>query len=458
MVPAVERDLVALVGDLTKERRRAGADREGRQERPGQERADTVEPERIRAPHLEEKTRPERAPDRRARPVRAHGDEERGAEARAPEEVEQSRDTLREHVDPPPPGLAPQARLDGRADRVGHIRERPRLRAVANHRERLTAEELAHEDRDDAPAVQPVESRTVDVEVAENDDGEAHPREGEAEVLARGFRRRVAPAVDLCRAEHAVRVLVERHGGVPAVDLRGRAEDHLLLVTERRAEDLLGPVDVHREDLVRVADVVLDADHGRQVIDEIRPGDEPLEDGALEYRLADDPKFWVGSEMADLEIGRRVEHGHLVAPSEPRLREVRPEKARASRDEDLHAPSVTRAPGRRPRLSAHASAGSSAAPARWTRVSRSAPSPVATVIPREGRISSSVPGAAPLPSPGSTVPPHRKRRCGPSPTNAPGYGWATARIMLATRAAGHVHSTRPSSGRRRWNTLARAPS
>src|SRR5207249_2469078 len=83
-------------------------------------------------------------------------------------------------------------------------------------------------------------------------------------------------------------------------------------------------------------------------------GDEPLEDGALEYRLADDPKFWVGSEMADLEIGRRVEHGHLVAPSEPRLREVRPEKARASRDEDLHAPSVTRAPGRRPRLSAHA--------------------------------------------------------------------------------------------------------
>src|SRR5213076_3357002 len=114
---------------------------------------------------------------------------------------------LRPHVDRPPLGLAPQARLDGRADRVGHIRERPRLRAVANHRERLTAEELAHEDRDDAPAVQPVESRTVDVEVAENDDGEAHPREGEAEVLARGFRRRVAPAVDLCRAEHAVRVL-----------------------------------------------------------------------------------------------------------------------------------------------------------------------------------------------------------------------------------------------------------
>src|SRR5207247_10294918 len=90
MVPAVERDLVALVGDLTKERRRAGADREGRQERPGQERADTVEPERIRAPHLEEETRPERAPDRRARPARAPGAEEPGAEGRAPEEAEQS--------------------------------------------------------------------------------------------------------------------------------------------------------------------------------------------------------------------------------------------------------------------------------------------------------------------------------------------------------------------------------
>src|SRR5207249_11078977 len=66
-----------------------------RQERAGQERAETVEPERIRAPHLEEKAGPERATDRHARPVGSHGDEERGAKGRAPKELQQPGDTLR---------------------------------------------------------------------------------------------------------------------------------------------------------------------------------------------------------------------------------------------------------------------------------------------------------------------------------------------------------------------------
>src|SRR3989454_12300274 len=89
-------------------------------------------------------------------------------------------------------------------------------------------------------------------------------------------------------------------------------------MAERRAQNLLGPVDVHREDLVRVADVVLDADYGRQVVHEIRPRDEPFEDVALEHRLADDPEPRVRAEMTDLQVGRQVEHGHLVARSEER--------------------------------------------------------------------------------------------------------------------------------------------
>src|SRR5439155_1195536 len=182
---------------------------------------------------------------------------------------------------------------------------------------------------------------------------------------------------DQRRAEDPVRVLVEGDGGVPAVDLRGRAEDHLLRVAERRGEHLLGPVDVHREDLVRIADVVLHADHRRQVIDQIGPGDEALEDVALEHRLTDDPELWIGAEMADLHVGRRVEHGHVVAPLEPRLREVRAEKTRAPGDEDPHGPSVTRMPGRSPRLSAHRSGGSSGPPAPSRRTRGAAPTSTA---------------------------------------------------------------------------------
>ena len=95
-------------------------------------------------------------------------------------------------------------------------------------------------------------------------------------------------------------------------------------------------------------------------------------------------------------------------------------------------------------------------PALWTRVSRSPPAPVAMVTPRPATISCSVPGRAACGAAGSGDPPQSQSRARPSPTKAPGNGCVTARIMLAIRAAGHVHSTRPSSGRRRGTSVARA--
>src|SRR2546427_450147 len=183
---------------------------------------------------------------------------------------------------------------------------------------------------------------------------------------------------------------------------------------------------------------------------------EPFEDVPVQRRLADRPEPGIHAQVADLEVARRIEDGDLLAAVEPRLGEMRADEPGAARDQDLHAPSASRMPGRRPRRTAQASAGSSMPLALWTRTSRSVPSPVATVMPRDGAISRSVPGAAPFASRDRADPAHSQRRAEPSPTNAPGNGCVTARIMLLIRVAGHAHSTRPSSGRRRGTIVARA--
>jgi hypothetical protein len=57
VIPAVRRDLVPLGRDLAQHRRRAGADQARRHERARQQRAQAVELERVRAPHLGEEAR-----------------------------------------------------------------------------------------------------------------------------------------------------------------------------------------------------------------------------------------------------------------------------------------------------------------------------------------------------------------------------------------------------------------
>src|SRR5206468_12082474 len=102
----------------------------------------------------------------------------------------------------------------------------------------------------------------------------------------------------------------------------------------------------------------------------------------------------------------------------PRLGRLRAGDPAAARDQDFQG----RAPGPKPRRTAHACAGSATPSALCTRVSSSMPSPVVTAIPRDGTISTTVPGAAPFDESSSTEPAHSLRRSGPSPTNAPGNG------------------------------------
>ena len=160
-------------------------------------------------------------------------------------------------------------------------------------------------------------------------------------MLARRFRRRVAPAIDTCRAEHTVAVFVEGHLRVAAVNLRCRAEHDLLAVAERRREHRLGAVDVDREHLIGVADVVLHTNHRGEVIYEIRPRDDPFEDVRLQHGFTDDPKARLLAQMSNLHVGCEIEHRHFVAAVEKRLGKMRAHEARAAGDEHFHGRILT---------------------------------------------------------------------------------------------------------------------
>ena len=102
--------VVALVCDLLEQRRRAGAHRTRGQEGPREQRAQSVEQERVRAPHLQEKARAQHSPDRSARAIRPHRHEEGRVKLHAPEQLKQAGDAL----------LEPTARVD--VDAQGYCR------------------------------------------------------------------------------------------------------------------------------------------------------------------------------------------------------------------------------------------------------------------------------------------------------------------------------------------------
>ena len=150
---------------------------------------------------------------------------------------------------------------------------------------------------------------------------------------------------------------------------------------ERRCQHVLGAVDVHRQDLVGVADVVLYADHRRQMVDQVGPGHEPFQDVAVQHRLADHPEAALRAEMAHLRVGGQVEHGDLAPPGQPGFGQMRAEEARPPGDEHLHGRFTSDWPGVSPRRPAQRSAGSSGDPASCTRRRSRLPRPVATTIP-----------------------------------------------------------------------------
>src|SRR5262249_57148360 len=103
---------------------------------------------------------------------------------------------------------------------------------------------------------------------------------------------------------------------------------------------------------------------------------QPVGCGLVKDAVLDELERVVTEPVADLGRRRDVENEDLIAPVEERVRQMRPEKPRASRDEDLHERGPRRSPLRIAAVLAQSRASRSAWPSTWTRSSRSAPRPV----------------------------------------------------------------------------------
>ena len=208
VVPAVRRDLVSFIGDLTEHRRRAGADQPRGHERAGEQRAEPVELERVRAPHLGEKARAQRSADRPSGVVRPHGHEEGRADSEASEELEQARD----------PFVQTAARVDVHAQ-ANH-------RAIGDHQRRVpgrTARRAAQRSAGSAtpPALCTRVIRSVPLarrhgDAARRDDLDDRPRRGAAR---RRRTDRRGPQVD------ARRTVADERAGIRLGDRADHVED-----------------------------------------------------------------------------------------------------------------------------------------------------------------------------------------------------------------------------------------
>ena len=101
---------------------------------------------------------------------------------------------------------------------------------------------------------------------------------------------------------------------------------------------------------------MLDADDGREVVDEIRPRHDTFENVRLENGLADHAESGPLPQVADLQVGGQVEHRDLVSTIEKRLGEVRAYEPRPAGDEHFHARILTLPSVRDRRAGAHAHA------------------------------------------------------------------------------------------------------
>ncbi len=229
------------------------------------------------------------------------------------------------------------------------------------------------------------------------------------------------------RVEPSTRSSSSRHGtfGIAAVDLRGRAEDHLLLMLERQLEERLRAVDVDVEHLERIADVVLDADDRREVVDEIGLGDQAFEDLEVEDAVAHVVEARIAHEVARLGDRAVVEHEHLVAAREECVGQMRADEAAAAGDQNFHVePHSFRDTG----AARPVARGVFLVVCRAAR-GAAAGSPRRSARPTPSSIPTTVPGAADRAGAVRLRPPHPQRR--PLPVaNAPGYGWVTARTRL----------------------------
>src|SRR5216684_4401375 len=251
-------------------------------------------------------------------------------------------------------------------------------------------------------------------------------------MFADRLRCRVAPTVDGGRAEHTIVVFFPRHLGIAAVDFGSRAEHNFFVVLVCGLEQVLGAVDVDVERLVRVADVMFDADHRRQVINEIGLGDEGVEQFDVEDAVVDVLEARLAEQMAHLGDRAGVEHEDFVAARDKCVGKMRAEKARAARNQNPHVASIYSK--RRPSRSASAPRTSAADPAippsNCVRVTSMLPSPAEISAAPSPVIRTRAPGSPRLPDSDAMRAPQMYNLRPSRKQNVPGYGCVTARTRL----------------------------
>ena len=153
-----------------------------------------------------------------------------------------------------PIGLRGGQGADEAVDRVAHVGERADLLAVAVDLHLLAVEEVLEEDGQRAAPPARVVAGAVGVEQAQDRDLQAALLvHAQGQVLVEVLRRGVGPAAARGRAEDDLAVLAERRLGV-AVDVRGRGEDDRHVELERDVERGLRAVDVDVHRVQRAAE------------------------------------------------------------------------------------------------------------------------------------------------------------------------------------------------------------
>ena len=226
-----------------------------------------------------------------------------------------------------------------RLDDVADVGEAALLRAVAEHRDRLALQRLAHEGRHHH-AVLPGLARSHGVEEPHHDHRllglfPVGQRQELVERLAAG----IGPAVPGRRAHHQVGVLAERDVNALAVDLRGGGDEHQLLLLRSMPEDDLGAVHVGLDRVHGLLDDQLDAHRGGEVKDHVGAIDHLGDQGVVEDGIDRVMKAGAALEMGDVVDragGEVVEHEHFMPVAQQGLGQVRADKTSATRNQDSH--------------------------------------------------------------------------------------------------------------------------
>ena len=220
---------------------------------------------------------------------------------------------------------------DQAVDQVGDERERARLRAVAEHRDRLVLQRLAQEGRDGA-AVERAHPRAVGVE---------DPHDGRVDALLAvvGHRQGLGVAlglvVDAARADrvHVAPVALGLRVDLRvAVDLGGRGDQEAGAVQLREPQRVVRAVGADLQRLQRQPQVVDRRRRGGEVVDEV---DGLVDEEGLDDVRVDVPELRAADvldvrERAGLEV---VDADDAIASRQQLVADMRSEEAGPAGDE-----------------------------------------------------------------------------------------------------------------------------